>query len=80
MERTIKLGQIYKHFKGGLYLTLLLGYDHETREPLVVYKQLASGHNFVRPLDMFLSEVERSKYPEAKQHFRMEEFNMKGDQ
>ena len=38
-----------------------------------VYRQLyGNGELYIRPLDMFLSEVDRNKYPDVKQKFRFE--------
>lgn len=41
---------------------------------LVLYKSLYDGHiPFVRPYDMFISEVDIEKYPEVTQYYRMEQ-------
>lgn len=44
----------------------------ETSEEAVVYKELSTGRIFVRPIESFYSEVDRNKYPDAKQHYRFE--------
>lgn len=74
MEREIKLRQVYKHFKGELYLVEDVAYDSETEEKMVVYRALYGDYKlWVRPLAMFLSEVDHKKYPDVEQKWRFEE-------
>ena len=71
--RKIKEKGIYKHFKGDYYLVEEIAKDSETKEPVVVYRRLyGEGDLWVRPLDMFLSEVDHEKYPNVKQKYRFE--------
>ena len=71
--RELKINGVYKHFKGKLYLVLDIAYDSETKEKMVVYKRLYDDYSiWVRPLDMFLSEVDHIKYPDVKQKYRFE--------
>jgi len=54
----MKLGK-YEHYKGGQYEVLGIAKHSETLEELVVYKALyGQGELWVRPLKMFLEEVE----------------------
>lgn len=54
---------IYKHFKGDLYDALFIARNSEQRdEEFVVYQSLERGHVWIRPLDMFMEEVERDGY------------------
>ena len=71
MERIIK--GIYKHFKGKYYIVEDIALDSETLEEVVVYRQLYGEHKlFVRNKEMFLSKVDKEKYPSVTQEYRFE--------
>jgi len=55
--KKFKLGT-YRHYKGGLYQVLGVANHSETLEEMVYYKHLDDGSFWVRPLKMFLDEVE----------------------
>ena len=71
--RELKLKRVYRHFKGDYYLVEDLAHDSETGRAYVVYRKLyGDGELWIRPLDMFLSEVDKVKYPDASQTYRFE--------
>ena len=73
MEREIKVHGIYKHFKGDYYIVEDIAIHSETKEKYIVYRALYGDTNlYIRPYDMFASEVDREKYPEVKQKYRFE--------
>ncbi len=50
----------YRHFKGGEYQVIDIARHSETGEEMVVYRPLyGEGKLWVRPLHMFLQQVEK---------------------
>ena len=71
--REVKINGIYKHFKGDYYLAIDVANHSKKKKKYVVYRRLyGDGSLWIRPLDMFLSEVDHKKYPDVKQKYRFE--------
>lgn len=67
------LNGVYRHFKGNLYKVFCVAEQTETSEPYVIYKALYGDRRlYARPLDMFMSPVDKSKYPDSGQEKRFE--------
>ena len=70
-ERRFMNGTTYRHFKGKEYVVLGTAMHTEDHELVVVYAQ-EGGRIWARPYHEFMSEVDREKYPDAKQKYRFE--------
>ena len=84
-DRELKVNGIYRHFKGHEYKVICLeGHEYkviclakdaedENLREMVVYQDTTKEDLYwVRPLDLFLSEVDHDKYPNVKQKYRFE--------
>ena len=80
--RKIEVGRIYRHFKGSTYYIRHIAEHTETGEAMVVYSKIdlesKSGLGalkskvYERPYTMFISKVDKEKYPDATQEYRFE--------
>lgn len=90
MKNRFQPGDTVQHFKRGYltaeelaaepekYLYDIVGTaEHtETGKTLMIYRpRYGEGGLFARPLEMFLSEVDREKYPDARQRYRFEKLS-----
>ena len=85
----INIGDIVKHFKREIiseeekknnkYLYCVKGFAEHTEngEKLVIYQALYPPFKtYARPIEMFCSEVDHEKYPNIKQKYRLEKYEM----
>ncbi len=73
MENKLVIKGVYKHFKGNYYLVEDVATHSEDKSKYVVYRALYDDNGlYIRPLDMFLSKVDKEKYPNVKQTYRFE--------
>lgn len=55
-----KPGEIYRHYKGGLYSIVARAIKEDTLEPLVIYRSNAKGSVWARTLANFTETIEAS--------------------
>ena len=87
MDRNFKKNDVVQHFKRELltneeltnepnmYLYKIIGeaMHTESGEKLMIYKALYGEQRmFARPLEMFMEKVDKEKYPNVKQEYRLE--------
>jgi hypothetical protein len=57
----VKVGRVYRHFKGDHYLVEGIAINSENEEKMVIYRQLyGDGSLYVRPYNMFLEKVNKN--------------------
>lgn len=62
-----------RHFKNKEYLVIDVAWHTENEEWVVIYRALYGDCRlYARPLQMFMSKVDKVKYPNATQEYRME--------
>ena len=70
------VGKKYRHFKGNVYIVTDIAVHSETSEMIVIYKSSENPlFTWARPFKMFVSPVDKEKYPEVKQKMRFEELD-----
>ena len=71
----VKIGKVYRHFKGNYYFVENVGLDSETKERVVIYKPLYEREDSkirVRKEKMFLEEITERADNITGQKFRFE--------
>ena len=70
--REIKVGTIYRHFKGNLYKVLLIANDtEEENKRYVIYESLKDKKVWAREYNMFNSKVDHLKYTDVTTYYRV---------
>lgn len=69
---TVVVGGTYEHFKGNRYELLCVAQLESDLTPMAVYQSLKDGEIYTRPLQEFISPVDKVRYPEATQEYRFE--------
>lgn len=63
-------GDKFRHFKGVVITVLEIAKHSETLEEMVVYEH--DGEIWCRPMDLFMSKVDKIKCPDVNQEFRFQ--------
>lgn len=73
MEFRLHADDVVRHFKGGIYTIMAMAVREFNGDDLgVLYVRNTDGSLWLRPYEMFVSEVDREKYPDVTQQYRME--------
>ena len=60
----VKIGKVYRHFKGNYYFVENVALDSETKERVVIYKPIYERQDskiWVRRESMFLEEIDQER-------------------
>lgn len=75
-SRTVEIGKKYRHFKEGKIVEVLaISRNTERVNDVTVVYRCEDGRVWNRPYDMFISEVDHKKYPNANQKYRFEKIS-----
>lgn len=66
----VEVGKTYRHFKGFLCKVIAIAKHSETLERMVIYEH--GGEIWARPYDLFISKVDKDKYPDIVQEYRFQ--------
>jgi hypothetical protein len=54
----LKIGQVWRHYKGNNYKIIAIGKHSETGEAMVGYQRVEDGNVYFRPIDLFFQNIE----------------------
>ena len=54
--------EVYRHYKGGMYIKLFEAIDSETLDEVIVYASMQDGKIYTRNKKMFYENVHTSKF------------------
>ena len=76
--RELKVGGVYRHFKGNCYYIKDIATHSETLEEYVVYQRLYGDYKtYIRPKEMFLEKVDLTREDNIfKQEYRFEQIDI----
>ena len=60
----VKIGKVYRHFKGNYYFIQDVALDSETKERIVIYRPIYNRNDsqiWVRREEMFLEEIDKER-------------------
>lgn len=60
----VKIGKVYRHFKGNYYFVENIALDSETKERVVIYKPLYERQDskiWIRKEKMFLEKIDQTR-------------------
>lgn len=76
-KKTVRPGEIYRHYKGNLYQVVAIGEYTETKETMVVYQALYGQFKiYIRSYEEFISNIDRERNPfiEQEERFQLQNF------
>lgn len=77
-DRIVTAGEKYRHFKEGKIVEVITVAKHSENPSswFVVYKCDENEVPWIRPYEMFISKVDKDKYPDATQEYRFEKIEV----
>lgn len=71
-KNKVEIGKVYRHFKGNKVLVIAISRNTERINDVSVVYECEDGRIWNRPYNMFISKVDKEKYPDVEQEYRFE--------